>query len=133
MSMPIVPMYFAGGLPEEALDQKLEVPYRHAAQDYIFGPPIMPDELTAWPYGDRRRRVMDAITRWPRTAMRHTSRITLWRNGSLLPLRVRPPRVDMGLYRRRAGCSSVDWRSTISSDDWIAARTTQRPTTTGRL
>jgi hypothetical protein len=37
------------------------VPYRHAAQDYIFGRPIMPEELTAWTYADRRRRVMDAI------------------------------------------------------------------------
>jgi 3-hydroxymyristoyl/3-hydroxydecanoyl-(acyl carrier protein) dehydratase len=61
VSMPIVPMYFAGGLPEVPVDRKLEVPYRHAAQDYIFGRPIMPEELTAWTYADRRRRVMDAI------------------------------------------------------------------------
>ncbi|QLL05502.1 beta-ketoacyl synthase N-terminal-like domain-containing protein [Mycobacterium vicinigordonae] len=61
MSMPIVPMYFAGGLPEEPVDRKLEVPYRHAAQDYIFGRPITTEELTAWTYANRRRRVMDAI------------------------------------------------------------------------
>lgn len=61
MSMPVVPVYFAGGLPEEPVDRKLEVPYRHAAQDYIFGRPILPEELTAWTYADRRRRVMSAI------------------------------------------------------------------------
>jgi hypothetical protein len=27
----------------------------------------------------------------------------------------------------------VEWRNTINSDDWTAARTTQRPTATGRL
>ena len=61
LSMPVVPMYFAGGLPEEPLDHKLEVPYRQAAQDYIFGRPIMPEELTALLYPERRRHVIDAI------------------------------------------------------------------------
>lgn len=61
LSTPIVPVYFAGGLPEEPVEHKLEVPYRHGAQDYIFGRLIMPEELTAWPYAERRRRVIDAI------------------------------------------------------------------------
>jgi hypothetical protein len=90
-SMPIVPVYFAGGLPEEPVAQKLEVPYRHAAQDYIFGSPITPDELSAWPYADRRRRVMDAINALAHSAMRHTSRTMLLRSGLLLRLRARPP------------------------------------------
>ncbi|MCV7077366.1 beta-ketoacyl synthase N-terminal-like domain-containing protein [Mycobacterium szulgai] len=61
MSLPIVPLHFAGGLPEQPLNHKLEVPYRHAAQDYIFGSPILPDELGALPYAARRTRVLDAI------------------------------------------------------------------------
>lgn len=61
MSVPIVPVHFAGGLPEQPLNHKLEVPYRHTAQDYIFGSPIMPDELTPLPYAARRTRVLNAI------------------------------------------------------------------------
>jgi hypothetical protein len=61
LGMPIVPVHFAGGLPVEPLDHKLEVPYGHAAQDYIFGAPIMPEELAALPYAQRRQRVLTAI------------------------------------------------------------------------
>ncbi|CAJ1506212.1 beta-ketoacyl synthase N-terminal-like domain-containing protein [[Mycobacterium] kokjensenii] len=61
MDMPILPVYFAGGLPEEPLPHKLEVPYGHTAQDYIFGRPILPSELADRPYAELRRYVMDAI------------------------------------------------------------------------
>jgi 3-hydroxymyristoyl/3-hydroxydecanoyl-(acyl carrier protein) dehydratase len=61
LSMPIVPVHFAGGLPIEPLARKLEVPYGHAAQDYIFGAPLMPEELAALPYAARRQRVLTAI------------------------------------------------------------------------
>lgn len=59
--LPIVPLYFAGGLPEQPVRQRLDFPYRHTGQDYIFGPPIQPDELAALPYARRRTRVVDAI------------------------------------------------------------------------
>jgi 3-oxoacyl-(acyl-carrier-protein) synthase/3-hydroxymyristoyl/3-hydroxydecanoyl-(acyl carrier protein) dehydratase len=61
LGMPIVPVHFAGGLPIEPLTHKLEVPYGHTAQDYIFGAPIMPQELAALPYAQRRQRVLSAI------------------------------------------------------------------------
>jgi len=65
MSMPIVPMYFAGGLPEKALDQSLRCRIATARKDYIFGPPIMPDELIAWPYVDVDAGSWTPSTRWP--------------------------------------------------------------------
>ncbi|WP_331250629.1 beta-ketoacyl synthase N-terminal-like domain-containing protein [Mycobacterium intermedium] len=61
MAMPVVPLHFAGGLPEQPVHQKLDFPHRHARQDYIFGAPIYPDELAALSYNRRRQRVVDAI------------------------------------------------------------------------
>ncbi|ORJ62627.1 beta-ketoacyl synthase N-terminal-like domain-containing protein [Mycobacterium simiae] len=61
LSMPIVPVHYAGGLPVEPVARKLEVPFRHTAQDYIFGKPIAPEELRALPYARRRRHVLNAI------------------------------------------------------------------------
>ena len=134
MSTPIVPVYFAGGLPEEPVDRKLEVPYRHAAQDYIFGRPIMPEELAARPYAQRRRGVMDAI-------------------NALAPFSDAPHEPNYGVENRIAavaGASAlesiwdciedaldglpVDWRNTIAGDEWAATRATRRhsATSTGR-
>jgi len=127
VSMPIVPVYFAGGLPEEPVDRKLEVPYRHAAQDYVFGRPIMPEELTAWPYAQRRRRVMDAI-------------------NALAPFSDAPHEPNQAVENRIAaavpGASPlesiweciedaldglpVNWRDTIGGEGWMATRSTQR-------
>jgi hypothetical protein len=126
-SMPIVPVYFAGGLPEEPVAQKLEVPYRHAAQDYIFGSPIMPDELSAWPYADRRRCVMDAI-------------------NALAPFSDAPHEPNYAVETRIAAAAPgasplesiwesiedaldglpVNWRDSINSDGWTAMRSPQR-------
>ena len=134
MSMPIVPMYFAGGLHEEALDQKLEVPYRHAAQDYIFGPPIMPDELTAWPYVDRRRRVMDAINALaPYGDAPHEPNYAVEKRIAAAAPGASPLESIWVCIEDALDALPVDWRNTINSDDWTGARTTQRPTTTGRL
>jgi len=134
MSMPIVPMYFAGGLPEEALDQKLEVPYRHAAQDYIFGPPIMPDELIAWPYGDRRRRVMDAINALaPYSDAPHEPNYAVEQRIAAAAPGASPLESIWVCIEDALDALPVDWRNAINSDDWTGARTTQRPTTTGRL
>jgi len=133
VSMPIVPLYFAGGLPEEPVDQKLEVPYRHAAQDYIFGSPIMPDELSVWTYADRRRHVMDAI-------------------NALAPFSDAPHEPNYAVENRIAAAAPgasplesvwvciedaldglpVNWRDAINSDAWTAARSPQRHTATGR-
>jgi len=123
MSLPIVPVCFAGGLPEETVSHKLEVPYRHAAQDHIFGRPIMPEELSAWPYADRRRRVMDAI-------------------NALAPFSDAPHEPNCAVEQRIStaapGASAlesiwqciedaldglpVSWRDTIGADAWAAAR-----------
>ncbi|WP_269210885.1 beta-ketoacyl synthase N-terminal-like domain-containing protein [Mycobacterium simiae] len=61
LSMPIVPVHYAGGLPVDPVIHKLEVPYRHTAQDYIFGKPILAEELRTLPYARRRRHVLNAI------------------------------------------------------------------------
>ena len=134
MSMPIVPMYFAGGLPEKALDQKLEVPYRHGAQDYIFGPPIMPDELIAWPYVDRRRRVMDAINALaPYSDAPHEPNYEVESRIAAAAPGASPLESIWVCLEDALNALPVDWRSTINSDDWLAARTIQSPTATGRL
>ncbi len=132
MSLPIVPLYFAGGLPEEPVDEKLEVPYRHAAQDYIFGPPIMPEDLAAWPYADRRRRVMDAI-------------------NDLAPFSDAPHEPNYAVEDRIVAAAPgashlesiwesiedaldglpVNWRETINGDAWTATRSPRRHTATG--
>lgn len=128
MSLPIVPLYFAGGLPEDPVVHKLEVPYRHAAQDYIFGRPIVPEELSASPYAHRRRRVIDAI------------------NG-LAPFSDAPNPPNHAVEKRIAaaapGASPLDsiwdcledalpanWRDMISTEQWAAARSAQRRNTT---
>ena len=134
LSMPIVPIYFAGGLPEEALDQKLEVPYRHGAQDYIFGPPIMPDELSAWPYVDRRRRVMDAINALaPYSDAPHEPNYVAEKRIAAAAPGASPLESIWVCIEDALDALPVEWRNTINSDDWTAARTTQRPTATGRL
>jgi 1-acyl-sn-glycerol-3-phosphate acyltransferase len=58
---PIVPVRFVGGLPREPLEKRLHVPVGYGSQDYFFGRPILPEELRAVPYADRRRVVLDAI------------------------------------------------------------------------
>ncbi len=59
--VPVVPVRFCGGLPREAVDDRLEFPVDMGRQDVWFGRPILPEELSAWTYGERRQRVMDAI------------------------------------------------------------------------
>ncbi|MEE6139283.1 beta-ketoacyl synthase N-terminal-like domain-containing protein [Mycobacterium sp. 050128] len=122
MSLPIVPVYFAGGLPEDPVSHKLEVPYRQAAQDYIFGRPIMPEELSASPYAHRRRLVIDAI-------------------NELAPFSDAPnppnPVVENRIAAAAPGASplesiwaciedaldsvGVNWREMISAEQWTAA------------
>lgn len=123
ISLPIVPVYFAGGLPQQPLSHKLEVPYRHGAQDYIFGRPIMPEELSASPYAHRRHRVIDAI------------------NG-LAPFSDAPNPPNLAVENRIAAAApgatplasiwaciedaldtvALNWRDVINTDQWMATR-----------
>lgn len=123
MSMPIIPVYFAGGLPAEPLLHKLEVPHGHAAQDYIFGRPILPEELTARPYAELRRYVMDAINALapfgdhPNPANHEVAdRITAAVPGAA-------PLDSIWLCIEDAlDALPVDWRAMIGGEEWSAAR-----------
>ncbi len=59
--VPVVPLRFVGGLPDEPVATRLEFPVGYGRQDFFFGRPIAPDELRALPLADRKRRVLDAI------------------------------------------------------------------------
>jgi hypothetical protein len=58
---PIVPVRFAGGLPAEALDQRIEFPVGYGHQDFWIGRPILPEDLRALPLKERKQVVIDAI------------------------------------------------------------------------
>jgi hypothetical protein len=129
VSLPIVPVYFAGGLPEEPVAQKLEVPYCQAAQDYIFGRPIMPEELTALPYAHRRRRVMDAINALAPFsdaphAPNHAAEIRI---AAAVP-DATPLESIWACIEDALDALPVNWRDTISSDAWSANRSTRQHT-----
>jgi PfaB family protein len=61
LSLPIVPVRFAGGLPLEPLSAPLDFPHGYAAQSIVFGRPIEPAELAAIPYAQRRQSVLEAL------------------------------------------------------------------------
>jgi hypothetical protein len=132
VSLPVVPLYFAGGLPEEPVAQKLEVPYRQAAQDYIFGRPIMPEELSALPYAQRRRHVMDAINALaPFSDAPHEPNYAVEDRIAAAAPGASPLESVWHCIEDALDALPVDWRGTISSDDWAAARSTRdRPATT---
>jgi 1-acyl-sn-glycerol-3-phosphate acyltransferase len=58
---PIVPVRFVGGLPALALERRIEYPLGLGTQDVWLGAPIHPEELAKMPYGERKKRVMQAI------------------------------------------------------------------------
>jgi 3-hydroxymyristoyl/3-hydroxydecanoyl-(acyl carrier protein) dehydratase/1-acyl-sn-glycerol-3-phosphate acyltransferase len=60
---PIIPVRLRGGLPVGEAPARLEFPTGHGRQDYWLGRPILPEELHALPFGERSRRVLDAINR----------------------------------------------------------------------
>ncbi|WP_322857901.1 beta-ketoacyl synthase N-terminal-like domain-containing protein [Mycobacterium shigaense] len=128
-SVPIVPVYFAGGLPIETLDRKLEVPYRHAAQDYIFGRPIMPDELAGWAYAQRRHRVIDAINALaPFSDAPHEPNVAVeQRINARVPPDATPLESVWACIEDALDGLAANWRDMIG-DDWAAARSTQRHT-----
>ena len=57
----VVPVRFAGGLPVEPLVERVEFPVDYGRQDYWLGRPILPEELSALHYKDRRAAIVDAI------------------------------------------------------------------------
>ena len=58
---PIVPVRFVGGLPTSDLTARIEFPIGFGHQDYWIGRPILPDELAALPYKDRKTTVLAAL------------------------------------------------------------------------
>lgn len=123
VSLPIVPMYFAGGLPEEPMEHKLEVPYRQAAQDYIFGRPIMPEELAALPYAHRRRHVMDAINALaPFSDAPHEPNSAVEDRIAAVAPGASPLQSIWDCIEDALDALPVDWRATIDSDQWTATR-----------
>jgi 1-acyl-sn-glycerol-3-phosphate acyltransferase len=58
---PIIPVRFVGGLPVAEMEKRLEFPTGFGRQDYWLGRPILPDELAALPYKDRKEVVIAAI------------------------------------------------------------------------
>ncbi|MFT7580541.1 MAG: acyl transferase domain-containing protein/3-hydroxymyristoyl [Myxococcota bacterium] len=59
--VPIVPVRFSGGLPTEALSQRLEFPIGMGKQTIWIGAALAPSELATMHYGERKRAVIDAI------------------------------------------------------------------------
>ena len=57
----MVPVRFVGALPRQPLEERIEFPIGMGRQDIYLGRPILPDELHALHYGDRKRLVIDAI------------------------------------------------------------------------
>lgn len=60
---PIVPVRLVGGLPTDPLDTRIEFPHRMGRQDFYLGRPILPEELSALPYKERKERVIEGINR----------------------------------------------------------------------
>jgi len=58
---PIVPVRFTGALPADPLDARREFPVGMGRQDIWLGSPMSPQSLAAAHYGERKRRVIDAI------------------------------------------------------------------------
>ncbi|MEO6420101.1 MAG: 1-acyl-sn-glycerol-3-phosphate acyltransferase, partial [Polyangiaceae bacterium] len=58
---PIVPVRFVGALPVAELTTRLEFPVGFGRQDCWIGRPIMPADLAALPYKDRKTVVISAI------------------------------------------------------------------------
>lgn len=60
-NVPVVPVRFVGGLPDQPTDGRLDFPYGNGKQDYLIGTPIPAEQLRRLPYGQRPKFVMDKI------------------------------------------------------------------------
>ena len=61
VNAPVVPIRFVGGLPREALDNRIEFPVGMGKQDIYIGRPILPEEMAPLHYGDRKKHLIGAI------------------------------------------------------------------------
>ncbi|MFT7646937.1 MAG: acyl transferase domain-containing protein/3-hydroxymyristoyl [Candidatus Poriferisodalaceae bacterium] len=61
LGVPIVPVRFLGGLPDEPIDGKLEFPVGHGAQDYWIGEPIEAEQLKVMGLRERIDYVISSI------------------------------------------------------------------------
>jgi 1-acyl-sn-glycerol-3-phosphate acyltransferase len=58
---PVVPVRFVGGLPVEPLEKRIEYPIGMGQQDILLGRPLLPEQLAALPYKERKELVIGAI------------------------------------------------------------------------
>ena len=58
---PVIPIRFVGALPVEPLHERIEFPVGMGRQDIWIGRPIMPEDLAAMPYGERKKTVIAAM------------------------------------------------------------------------
>jgi acyl transferase domain-containing protein/3-hydroxymyristoyl/3-hydroxydecanoyl-(acyl carrier protein) dehydratase/1-acyl-sn-glycerol-3-phosphate acyltransferase len=65
LQLPIVPVRFVGGLPVEPLARRIEFPAGLGCQDFVFGTPIMPEQIGRLPLVERSRLVCKAINGLP--------------------------------------------------------------------
>jgi len=61
MNLPVVPVRFIGGLPEDPVSTRLEYPFRYGQQDIRVGSPISPDALREFSLAERSKFVVNAI------------------------------------------------------------------------
>lgn len=128
MSLPIVPLHFAGGLPVQPLEHKLQVPYRHAAQDYIFGSPIMPGELAALPYAQRRTRVLNAINALaPITDEPHEPNLAVEARIRAAVTDLAPLDAMWAVIEDALDDLAVTWRDAAGYSDWLKMRGDSQP------
>ena len=59
--LPIVPVRFSNGLPRQKQPERLDFPYLMGRQDYFIGKPILPEEIAALAYKERRDFVLAAM------------------------------------------------------------------------
>ncbi|MFZ5953320.1 MAG: lysophospholipid acyltransferase family protein, partial [Candidatus Rifleibacteriota bacterium] len=60
-NIPLVPVRFVGGLPAQPVDKPLDFPFQNGKQDYLIGTPIYASQLSALPYGQRPKMVLEKI------------------------------------------------------------------------
>jgi hypothetical protein len=61
--LAIVPVRFAGGLPPEASEDRLEFPVHAGQQDYFVGAAIEPQALAKMPFAERSAFVRDRVNK----------------------------------------------------------------------
>jgi 1-acyl-sn-glycerol-3-phosphate acyltransferase len=58
---PIIPVRLVGGLPVEAMKERLDFPVNFGKQDYWLGRPLLPEELTKLPLKARKEVILAAM------------------------------------------------------------------------